>query len=142
MPQENKPIILVVEDNKTLASTYNQMFLTVRELKAYRVVLFESAWLALEWLNALTEAEKPAAAILDWMMEGMSGLDLLETMRKHEQWKDIPVIMVTSNSQRAKVSQACAVGVDDYLLKPLQTKVLVKKLQNLLSSPAADVKAP
>jgi DNA-binding response OmpR family regulator len=136
MAEEKKPIILIVEDNKVLVSTYQQMFLTVKELKAFQLVLYESAWLAMEWLNLLEDGEKPAAAILDWVMDGMNGLDLLDAMKKNPKWKDVPVLMVTSTGQRAKVALACTMGVDDYLLKPIQVKILVKKLQNLLSKSA------
>jgi CheY-like chemotaxis protein len=135
MSEPIRPKILIVEDNKVLSMTYQQMFLTVKELKEFQLVLCENAWTAMEWLNALPEGERPAVAIVDWMMEGMNGLDLLDAMKRNPRWKDVPVIMVTSANKRDMVALACSKGVDDYLLKPIQTQVLVKKLQILLSKP-------
>jgi CheY-like chemotaxis protein len=77
-----RPVILLVEDNKILLKTYEQMFASVKELRGYRLAAFETAWGAMEWLNALEPGDAPAVILLDWVMEGMTGMDMLVAIRK------------------------------------------------------------
>lgn len=131
-----RPVVLVVEDNKILVKTYEQMFNSVKELKAFRLACFEDAWSAMEWLNAVGAGEAPAAILLDWMMEGMTGMDMLVAIRKDPQLARIPVIMATAKMGRLEVAQALARGANDYMVKPINTKILVQKLGRL-TAPAA-----
>jgi DNA-binding response OmpR family regulator len=136
--------VLIVEDNKVLTMTYQQMFRTQKELKELEPVFFASAFLALEWLTKTPEDDLPAAAILDWMMDGMNGMDLLHELKKSARWSAIPVIMATSNADRAQVMMACSMGISDYIVKPVASRLLVQKLGKALESapkPAGDSQA-
>lgn len=130
-PGTPKPVVVLVEDNKILLKTYEQMFNSVKELRAYRLAAFESAWAAMEWLNAMTADETPAAILLDWSMEGMTGMDMLVAIRKDPQLARIPVIMATAKMGRLEVAEALARGANDYMVKPINTKVLIQKLGRL-----------
>lgn len=130
-PAPEKLLVVLVEDSRVLRLTYQNMFAMTAELHDYRLVMHEGAWKALEWLNQLPEVETPALFILDWMMEGMNGLDLLVEIRKNARWRETPVIMATSASERGKVMLACSKGATDYIVKPIQSAVLVKKLRKL-----------
>lgn len=132
-----KPVVVLVEDNKILVKTYEQMFASVKELKPYRLAAFDTAWSAMEWLNSAGEDETPAAVLLDWVMEGMSGLDMLVAIRKDPQLARIPVIMATAKMGRLEVAEALARGANDYMVKPINTRVLVQKLARLLAPPSA-----
>ena len=124
-----KPTILFVEDNMVLLKTYEQMFSSVKELKAFQWIGYDSAEKALRWLNQNATEDKPAAIVLDWIMEGaMDGLDLLKALKQDPRWKDVPVIMATSNRERAQVVKARASGAEDYVVKPIDTSVLTQKL--------------
>jgi two-component system chemotaxis response regulator CheY len=123
-----KPLVVVVEDNKVLFKTYEMMFQNVKELRGFHFAGFENAQSALDWLNGLPENVKPAVLILDWMMDGMNGLDVLVKVRADPRWSGVPAIMATSNRQRDGVAMAMAKGATDYMVKPIQTRVLVSKL--------------
>ena len=71
--------------------------------------------------------------IMDWMIPGISGLDLVSWMRKpgHIQ-KETPVLMVTAKSDPANVVLGLETGADDYVVKPFDFSVLRARAQNLL----------
>jgi two-component system chemotaxis response regulator CheY len=133
-----KPLVVVVEDNKVLFKTYEMMFQNMKELRGFHFAGFESARAALEWLSGLPGNVKPAVLILDWMMDGVNGMDVLVKVRAEPRWSGVPVIMATSNRQRDGVALAMSKGATDYMVKPIQTRVLVGKLEKLLSPKEAD----
>jgi two-component system chemotaxis response regulator CheY len=66
--------------------------------------------------------------LLDWNMPRLSGLSLLERIRKSEAHARLPVIMVTAEANADHVISAMQVGVTDYVVKPFAPDTLVKKL--------------
>jgi two-component system chemotaxis response regulator CheY len=89
----------------------------------------------MEFLNHLPAEEPPAAIVLDWIMEGMSGMDMLKAIRKDPQLAQVPVLMATAKMGRLEVAEALAKGANDYMVKPINTKVLVQKLLRLAAPP-------
>ncbi|HET8706925.1 MAG TPA: response regulator [Pseudomonadales bacterium] len=71
--------------------------------------------------------------ICDWNMPGMTGLQLLQEVRKHPSTSSIPFLMVTGESDMDKVQAAIKCGVSEYIVKPFTHEVLVKKALKLLS---------
>lgn len=71
--------------------------------------------------------------ICDWEMPNMDGLELLIEIKKNERLKDIPLLMLTSNTEKAKVNVAINAGASDYVIKPIQPSVLLEKIDNCLS---------
>ena len=71
--------------------------------------------------------------ICDWEMPNMSGLELLIEIKKNEKLKDIPFLMLTSNTDKAKVDVAIKEGATDYVIKPIQPSILLEKINNCLS---------
>lgn len=130
-PRAAKPLVVLVEDNRILAKTYEQIFGSTKELRCFRLASFETAWEAMEFMNLLPDGEPPAAIILDWMLEGMSGMDLLVEVRKDSNLASVPVLMATAKTERREVAEALSKGANDYLVKPLNTRVLVQKLGRL-----------
>ena len=63
----------------------------------------------------------------------MDGLELLIEIKKDERLKDIPLLMLTSNTEKAKVNVAINAGASDYIIKPIQPSVLLEKISNCLS---------
>lgn len=64
------------------------------------------------------------ALILDWEMPGISGLDLLKWLKKQEQHKDIPVIMLTSHSDKKDIQKGVDAGAYYYITKPYNKELL------------------
>lgn len=71
--------------------------------------------------------------LLDIMMPGLSGYDVLETMLKNEKLAKIPVILVTAKSKLEEEQKARALGAADYFEKPLMLDKLIPRIKELVS---------
>ncbi|MFQ5443396.1 MAG: response regulator [Nitrospinales bacterium] len=67
--------------------------------------------------------------ISDWNMPNFTGLDLLKSVRKDADKKDIPFIMVTSNLQKEEIIEAAKAGVNQYIIKPFDGPALEEKIK-------------
>lgn len=83
-------------------------------------------------LDALLSEEIPNLIILDVMLPGESGLDILGKLREHELYKDIPIIMVTAKTTELDKVRGLDLGADDYLTKPFGIMELVSRVNALL----------
>jgi len=70
--------------------------------------------------------------ISDWNMPKMTGLDLLKTVRGMDEYKTIPFLMVTAESQKQNVVEAVQAGVSNYVVKPFTADQLTEKLEKIL----------
>ncbi len=75
--------------------------------------------------------------ICDWNMPGMTGIELLRTVRADSHFKNLPFLMVTAESKKKNVIEAVRAGVSNYVIKPFNQKVLEEKLNAILTSTAA-----
>ena len=66
----------------------------------------------------LAREKGPDLILLDWMMPGLDGLQVLSELKQDEITKDIPVFMLTAKSMMAEVGRALYEGADDYITKP------------------------
>ena len=66
--------------------------------------------------------------ITDWNMPEMNGLELVIKVRADERFKDLPIIMVTTEGGKAEVITALKAGVNNYIVKPFTPQVLKEKL--------------
>jgi two-component system chemotaxis response regulator CheY len=119
--------ILVVDDSFTIRQ------LVCDNLKRIGFVKMETAGDANEAMNKLTEQAKgknPFTLILsDLNMPGPTGLDFLKQIRESEKYKEIPFILITTESEKQAVIQAAMAGVSAYIVKPFNTETLTKRLQ-------------
>jgi len=69
--------------------------------------------------------------LLDWNMPELSGLDFLKTVRAKDKYKELPVIMVTSEAARYNVIEALKNGATDYIIKPVNEKSFREKLSKI-----------
>ncbi len=70
--------------------------------------------------------------ITDWNMPEMNGLDLVKKVRADDRYKEIPIIMVTTEGGKAEVITALKAGVNNYIVKPFTPQVLKEKLEVVL----------
>ncbi len=70
--------------------------------------------------------------ILDVNMPGMCGLDFLEKMKQHPAWSKIPVMMLTTESERTTIVRAVQAGAANYLVKPFSRNDLLAKIKQAL----------
>jgi DNA-binding response OmpR family regulator len=113
--------ILLVEDELELARV------VVRELESagYRVLCAADGLKALH----LHARRQPALVILDWMLPGMDGLEVLRRIR---QTSAVPVLMLTARSEEIDRVIGLEVGADDYLTKPFSVRELIARVRALL----------
>ncbi|NLA74196.1 MAG: response regulator [Deltaproteobacteria bacterium] len=69
---------------------------------------------------------KIEAIFMDWNMPGMTGLDCLKILKKNEKYKDIPVLMISTESEDDKMNIAKKAGAKGYLTKPFTNEELIK----------------
>ena len=69
--------------------------------------------------------ERPAIVLLDWMLPGGSGLELLRRLKKNDTTSEIPVIMITAKEAEDNVIQGLDAGADDYVTKPFAPRELI-----------------
>lgn len=69
--------------------------------------------------------------ITDWNMPGMTGIDLLKTVRADPSLAQIPVLMVTAEAKREQIIAAAQAGVNGYVVKPFTAGVLKEKIDKI-----------
>jgi two-component system, OmpR family, phosphate regulon response regulator PhoB len=118
------PRILVVEDEVDVALliTYNL------EAEGYVV---ESVARGDEAEERLKDAV-PDLLPLDWMLPGVSGIEICRRLRAREATRTLPVIMVTARREEAERVRGLAVGADDYVVKPFSVIELMARVRALL----------
>lgn len=72
--------------------------------------------------------------ISDWNMPNMMGLDLLQSLRAEERYKDLPFLIVTAEAQKEAVSEATESGISTYIVKPFTANMLQTKLEAIFNS--------
>ena len=121
--------ILVVDDEKDVQLLFQQRFR--KEIRT-GVLNFVFAFSGEEALNIMKTMEQEAVLILsDINMPGMSGLDLLEKIRKDYEKPPPLVMMVTAYGDEENRNTAKRLGADDFLTKPLDFALLKSKLTTL-----------
>jgi len=117
--------ILVVDDSRIMRNIVKN---TVVEMK-----------IPCEFLEAengkkayqLLETNKVSLVLLDWNMPEMDGLEFLKKVRSMPDYKELPIIMVTSEAAKYNVVEALQCGATDYIIKPVQEKVFREKLSEI-----------
>ena len=78
--------------------------------------------------QTLLSGKSPDLLILDINMPEVSGLDLLEFLRRRKEWKNLPVIMLSSEAADVMVDRALEMGADSYMMKPVTIEELEKAM--------------
>lgn len=81
---------------------------------------------------SLITDESPDMVLLDWMLPGGSGIELLRRLKKEEATAALPVIMLTAKTHEDNVVQGLEVGADDYITKPFAPKELIARMRAIL----------
>jgi two-component system phosphate regulon response regulator PhoB len=80
----------------------------------------------------LAQQDRPALIVLDLMLPGMSGLEVLEQLRADEAGQDIAVLLLTARRDEPDRIKGLSSGADDYLTKPFSPQELVLRVRNIL----------
>lgn len=120
----NQPQVLVVEDEAAI----REMIAFALERAGMHVQLAADSREAL----ASISQNRPDIILMDWMMPGVSGIDLTRRLRREPYTEEIPIIMLTARvSEDDKVSGLEA-GTDDYVIKPFSPRELLARIRAVL----------
>lgn len=82
---------------------------------------------------AKLKLEKPNLVITDWNMPEMDGLAFVTRLRAMPEYKELPVLMVTTRSVKEDIVQAMMAGVSNYIVKPFTPETLKAKIEQTLT---------
>ena len=74
----------------------------------------------------------PDLILLDWMLPGMSGIDLARRLRKDDLTREVPIIMLTARGEETDRVSGLNAGVDDYVVKPFSTRELLARIRAVM----------
>ncbi|MBG5949767.1 MULTISPECIES: phosphate regulon transcriptional regulator PhoB [Proteus] len=116
--------ILVVEDETAI----REMICFVLEQNGFQPIEAEDYDSALSFLID----PYPDLVLLDWMIPGGSGLQIIKQMKRESNTRDIPIIMLTAKGEEEDKVQGLETGADDYVIKPFSPKELVARVKAIL----------
>lgn len=87
-------------------------------------------------LKALEEYPDVALVLLDLMMPGLTGFEVLARMRSDERWKRVPCVILTAAGHEQQRAEALGLGADDFMTKPFSPKRLYARVAELTSAPS------
>ena len=118
--------LLVVDDSSTMRRIIKN---TLQRLGYNDVLEAENG---VEGWDLMQANKDINVLVTDWNMPEMNGLELVKKVRAEERYKDVPIIMVTTEGGKAEVITALKAGVNNYIVKPFTPQVLKEKLEAVL----------
>ncbi len=82
-----------------------------------------------EALSKLDPGDPPDAIVTDWNMPVMDGAELAKAIRSDTNYSNVPILMISSESDPRRVVKALLAGVDEYLFKPVDRTMLRERLE-------------
>jgi len=130
---QNSVSVLLVEDEEAIREMVN--FSLTRA--GFSVTEAADASVA----QSLIGQQLPDIVLLDWMLPGISGIDLARRWRQDGRTQHVPIIMLTARGEEEDKLRGFDIGVDDYITKPFSTQELIARMKAILrrhSKPDAD----
>jgi two-component system, OmpR family, phosphate regulon response regulator PhoB len=116
--------VLIVEDEEPIKVLLTYNF----EAEGYRVRATSSG----EEVGPMIADERPNLIILDWMLPGISGIEVCRLLRAKPETRDIPIVMLTARGEEAERVRGLATGADDYVVKPFSVPELLARAKSIL----------
>ncbi|MDE0694302.1 MAG: response regulator, partial [Boseongicola sp.] len=120
----NQPSVLVVEDE----AAQREVLAYNLQAEGYDVARAESGDDAL----LLVEEAPPDVIILDWMLPGVSGVEICRRLKSRTETRSIPVIILTARSEEGDRVRGLETGADDYVVKPYSVAELMARVRTQL----------
>ena len=125
MAEKQNKTILIIDDS----STNNLLFQSILEENGFDVIVSTSGK---SGLSAL-QKNKTDLVLLDVMMPGLDGFDVLKKIKEDDNNQSIPVLMLTAKKDSESMKKALDLGAADYLIKPVGIKEIVEKIRKVLN---------
>ncbi len=115
---------LVVDDSKAIRVILGKM------LRGFGFEIFE-ACNGVDALERLGEIGEPDLMCVDWNMPVMDGLELIRAVRRERSFREVSLMMVTTEAEHSQMVRALAAGANEYVMKPFTAEVIHDKLELL-----------
>jgi two-component system phosphate regulon response regulator PhoB len=116
--------ILVVEDEEALTTLLRYNFAA----EGYEVETVARG----DEADVRLKEQLPDLVVLDWMLPGLSGIELCRRLRARPDSKELPIIMLTARGEESERVRGLATGADDYIVKPFSVPELLARVRGLL----------
>ena len=118
------PLILVIEDEESIRGML-RMALEIAGFECIEADNIQSG-------HTMVVNKRPDLILLDWMLPGGNGIELLRRLKREDSTKELPVIMLTAKTTEDNMVQGLDVGADDYVTKPFAPRELIARIKALL----------
>ena len=128
MIEKAKKILVIDDEPEILDVTRKRL-----EAAGFKVVTAETG------LDGLKKArsEKPDLIVLDLILPGLSGYQICAMLKGDQNYREIPILMLSARSQENDVKEGMRVGAEAYMMKPCDAKDFIAKVQELLNEAAS-----
>jgi two-component system, OmpR family, phosphate regulon response regulator PhoB len=116
--------ILIVEDEPAI----HQLLDYNLKAEGYRTRVVETG----EDVHIAIQDEMPDLVILDWMLPGLSGIEVCKLLRARDETRSLPVIMLTARGEESERVRGLATGADDYIVKPFSVPEVMARVRSML----------
>lgn len=115
---------LVIDDSRAMRRIISDIMKSL----GYEVT---EAGHGLEALERLKQDGTPDVVLVDWNMPEMDGLEFLKTVRAEAAYLDLPIMMITTETEMERMAMAFMAGVNEFVMKPFDAATIEAKLQLL-----------
>lgn len=122
--------VMIVDDEEAI----REMISVALELAGFQWIEADNAQSA----HPRIVDERPNLILLDWMLPGVSGIELARRLKRDESTREIPIIMLTAKSEEDNKIQGLDAGADDYITKPFSTRELISRINAVLRRTQGD----
>ncbi len=119
---------LVVDDSVTMRR------IVVNSLRNIGYDNFVEANEGKEAIEKIVSDDQINFVITDWNMPGVSGLDLVKTIRSNDKYMNLPILMVTTRGVKEDIIEALQAKVSNYIVKPFTPNILKEKIEQILAT--------
>jgi two-component system phosphate regulon response regulator PhoB len=116
--------ILIVEDEAAI----HQLLEYNLRAEGYRTRVVETG----EEVHGAVQDEMPDLVVLDWMLPGLSGIEVCKLIRAREETRALPIVMLTARGEEAERLRGLATGADDYIVKPFSVPEVMARIRAIL----------
>lgn len=124
--QADAALVLVVDDDRSTRAALKHALVR----SGFRVAEAQDGSQALDWL----EQNEADAILMDALMPAMDGFTACAALKRHPQWKDIPVLMITALEDRHSIERAFEAGASDFIPKPIHLSVVNQRVRRIIEA--------
>lgn len=119
-----KQLLVIIDDEEDLLDLFEYNF----KKNGFEVAIFDRAKPALEFVSKT----RPDMILCDWMMPGMTGLELCRNVKNNLNLADIPFVMVTCRNEPEAKKAAISAGATEFIPKPIPIQRLLQRVNQIL----------